>query len=56
MDKTKEYSLVAALRDFFELLPGQGLADFLKEVKELNTEDRAYFRTHLDAIGYKIKA
>jgi hypothetical protein len=55
MDTTKELSLVSALKDFFGFLPGQTLQQFAVEVKQLSSEDRAYFKKHLEAAGYTIK-
>lgn len=53
---TKELSLVAALKDFFGLQPGQTLQGFMQEVKALSDEDRTYFKQHLEASGlYVIK-
>ena len=39
-----EMTLTVALRKFIGYLPGQGLAEFAKECKELNDNDKAWFK------------
>lgn len=40
----KEMTLTVALRKFVGYLPGQGLAEFAKECKELTDADKAWFK------------
>lgn len=58
MDK-KEMTFAVAMRDFFGLpssagTSGKPMVEFLKELRHLNDEYRAYFKTHLEAVGYTI--
>lgn len=55
MKKDEEVSLVSALKDFFGFLEGQTVGTFMQEVKQLTTDDRFYYRTLLEGVGYKIK-
>ena len=56
MDMSKETSLIVAAKDFFGLLPGTTIKEFSEEFKQLTDEDKAEFKTGLEANGYKIKA
>ena len=47
-------NFVAAMKDFFGNRPGKGLMDFAAELKELTSEDRAYFKAGLEQVGYTI--
>lgn len=46
--------LTVALRDFFGLKPGQTLGEFAAEIRQLTADDKAFFKTHLEAAGYVI--
>jgi hypothetical protein len=57
MDTSKEYtSFVGAMADFFGRQEGQTLGDFNKELKALDTAQRAFFLGELKRIGYKFSA
>lgn len=49
-------SFMAAMIDFFGLLPNQGRMQMGKEIQALSEADRAYFRAGLVANGYSINA
>lgn len=51
----KKMSLVAAMKDYFGLLPGKSAMDFLKEWKALSDEDKAWFKANLPSVGYEIQ-
>ena len=44
-----------AMKDFFGLLPGTTLKDFLAEMKTLDEKDKAFFKAGLEQNGYTIK-
>jgi len=50
----KTMGLLAAIKDFFGLKPGQTSVEFGEEWKALNEDDREYFRFHLTNAGYNI--
>ena len=54
MDKTQPTSLVAACKDFFGFLPGQGLGAFSEEYKKLTEQDKEEIREGLIKNGYNI--
>lgn len=54
MDKTQGTSLVAACKDFFGFLPGQGLGQFSEEYKKLSEKDKVEIREGLIKNGYNI--
>lgn len=47
-------SFTKACKEYFGYKPGQNLTDFMKEVRELNEEDRAYFSKLFLTVGYEI--
>jgi len=49
-------SFTKACNDYFGKKPGQTLADFQKELKELDADDRTYFRKEFAKIGIEIEA
>jgi hypothetical protein len=51
----KEMSFVMAMRDYFGVKQGQTLASFVRELKELDENDRRDFKKELEKVGYKIK-
>lgn len=54
MDTNKEYSFIAACKDFFGNLPEQTNMQFAAEVKALTDDDRAEIKAGLMAQGYKV--
>lgn len=50
----KTMSLTAALRDYFGYKPGQGLGDFMAEIKALTNDDKDYFKAEFVKVGYQI--
>lgn len=54
MSEVKKLSLVAAVKDYFGMKPGQTSMDFLKEWKQLTDDDKAFFKKHLPSVGYEI--
>jgi hypothetical protein len=48
-------SFVAAMKDYFGLLPGQNNAQFLGELKKLTLDDKAWFAAELPSVGYQIE-
>jgi phage-related protein len=40
------------MKEVFGYRPGQGAADFMKELRELTPEDRRYFAAELNKAGY----
>lgn len=52
----KSMSFVAACLDFFGKKPGQSSVDFMQEIRQLTTEDRAELTKLLPSVGYEIKA
>lgn len=49
--KMEKKSLVVALKDFFGYREGQNAGDFMREVKALTDEDRAFFQQEFAKIG-----
>lgn len=56
IDMRKKMSFMVACRDFFGMLPSQGLQDFAKELKALTPADRADITKGLEQNGYEITA
>lgn len=52
--ETKSMTFIAACKDFFGLLPGQTLSQFLAETKALTEKDRAELSAMLAANGYTL--
>ena len=50
----KQMSFVAAMKDYFGLRDGQTPMDFLKEIKALTDDDKAWFRANLPSVGYEV--
>jgi hypothetical protein len=51
----KEMTFPMAMRDFFGTkAPGEKASDFIKEIKDLTMEDRAFFAGELEKNSYKI--
>lgn len=50
----RKCTFVVAMKEFFGLLPGQKLTDFMVELKALNDNDKAYFQKGLEQNGYEI--
>lgn len=55
MDTNKVYTLTSALLDYFGKKPGQSNTEFLEELRDLTSEDKAYFRVELERVGYKFQ-
>lgn len=53
-DKSEELGLIAAIRKYIGLKPGQAMLDFAAEIKALTPEDRAWFKERF-AKEYGIK-
>jgi hypothetical protein len=49
-------SYLAAMVDFFGLLPDQNRMAFGKECQALSPENKAFFRAGLEANGYNLSA
>lgn len=50
----KKLTFVAAMKDYFGLLPNETNTDFMAEIKALTPEDRAQFTAMLATVGYEI--
>lgn len=50
----KSMGFMAACKHYFGLKPGQGLSDFMKEVKELTPKDREDLKALFPSVGYSI--
>lgn len=50
----KKLTFVAAMKDYFGLLPNETNTGFVAEIKALTPEDRAYFTTLLSTVGYEV--
>lgn len=50
----KKMSFVAAMKDYFGILPGRTSVEFMQEIKALQGPDREFFKTHLPKVGYDI--
>lgn len=52
----KQLTLIAAMRDYFGILPGKTSMDFMAEIKALTAADRDWFKANLPNVGYEIVA
>lgn len=52
--QTKPMSLTAALKDYFGYKPGQTLGEFMIELKQLDDNDKTYFKNEFAKVGYVI--
>lgn len=50
----KSMSFVVAMRDYFGFGEGGTITSFMKELKALSENDRAYFKEGLKSVGYEI--
>lgn len=50
----KKMTFAVAMKDFFGILPGQKLSNFMDELKALTVEDKTYFKVGLEQNGYEI--
>lgn len=50
----KEMGFIAGIKEFFGYKPGQTMQEFMAEVKELDHNDREYFRREMAKVGYKL--
>ena len=50
----KKLPFMAAMKDYFGLLPEQTLSGFLQEVKKLSPAERIFFTEGLKTVGYEI--
>ena len=50
----KQMTFVQAMKDYFGLRTGTTNTDFIKEIQQLTTEDKAWFRENLPKVGYEI--
>lgn len=54
IDKNKNYSLLAAARDFFGQKEGQTALEFGKEYQKLSADDKSEISDGLKKLGYTI--
>lgn len=47
-------TFAAAMKQYFGLLPGQTLTDFINELKALTPADKAWFKANLPSVGFNI--
>lgn len=50
----KQMTFVAAVRNFFGMLPGQTLKEFGEEIKALDSKDRAELSIEFAKVGIEI--
>lgn len=46
--------MALALKTYFGFKPGQSMTEFMQEIKELNTQDREYFKREFVKVGIAI--
>ena len=55
MDQTKTVSFASACKDFFGYKEGEGMREFMAEIKALTDTDRAEIKEGLSKVGYNIQ-
>ena len=50
----RQMTFAAACMEYFGKKPGQSSLDFMKEIKELTSDDRAYFIKLFPSVGIEI--
>lgn len=50
----KKLTFVAAMKDYFGLLPNETNIGFMAEIKALSPDERAHFTTLLATVGYEV--
>lgn len=48
----KQKSFLAAMKDYFGYKPGQTMQQFAEECRELDDEERKWFKDNLASVGY----